>query len=194
MYIRPLFEVVNPTPEEHDRFWDKVSVEGGCLVWTAYCSQRGYGAFRFRGKVVSAHRWCYAYMVGSIQEGMELDHLCRNRRCVAPWHLEQVTPLVNVLRGQSFSAKNARKEACPKGHRLAGDNIYINHGSRVCRICDNEAGRNWYRRRTESGNRPTWKRTACKHGHPFEPDNFYLSHSGRRECVTCRGKNRPGRK
>lgn len=82
-----------------------------------------------------AHKWAYESIVGPVPEGMELDHLCRNRACVNPAHLEAVSRRVNQLRGLSISAKNARKTHCVHGHPLTGENVYEWRGSRYCRAC-----------------------------------------------------------
>lgn len=81
------------------RFWAKVDASGSCWMWTASTNGGGYGGFTIRGTRTGAHRYAYERMVGPIPEGMDLDHLCRNRRCVRPSHLEPVTRSENVARG-----------------------------------------------------------------------------------------------
>lgn len=110
--------------------------------------------FRFDGKQRLVHRLAYAWLVGQIPAGLTLDHLCRNTVCVNPLHLEPVTHRVNVLRGQSGVAANARKTGCPQGHPFDEINTYHYRGQRHCRTCRAEANRrnnawkvDWQRRR-----------------------------------------------
>lgn len=78
----------------------------GCWLWSGHKDQKGYGRFYWKGLNEYAHRWAYEYFVGAVPVGLELDHLCRNRGCVNPAHLEAVTHRVNVARGTSPSAKH----------------------------------------------------------------------------------------
>jgi len=123
-----------------DRFMEKIQIaEDGCWDWTAGTNGNGYGVFwlvpnRTR---VYAHRLMHEWMIGPIPEGREIDHLCRNRSCVNPTHLEAVTRKVNQHRGVSFSGVNARKTHCPQGHPYDEINTYIHQrtGYRQCRTC-----------------------------------------------------------
>lgn len=106
---------------ELERFRAKYTVcpTTGCWNWTASCTSNGYGQFHINSgakRNVGAHRWAYETLVGCVPDGLQLDHLCRNRRCVNPAHLEPVTPQVNTLRGATLPARNARKTHCPQGH------------------------------------------------------------------------------
>ena len=112
----------------------------GCLVWTGVKTRDGYGRFRvFDGKWVyrPAHRFLYERVMGKIGGGLTLDHLCRNRACINPAHLEPVTMRENLLRGATIVAANAKKTHCKRGHILAGDNLYRHKGKtwRDCLAC-----------------------------------------------------------
>lgn len=114
---------------------------GGCWDWTGALDRGGYGRTWSWTKVVAAHRLSYELRVGPIPVGLDLDHLCRNRRCVNPDHLEPVTRRENVLRGEGPSGQAARRTHCPTGHALEGDNLLpakLLKGKRECRKCSNE--------------------------------------------------------
>lgn len=131
-----------------ERFAEKLAPgANGCIEWQAGTNHVGYGVFHpyttTSNRKVYAHRWSYEQRHGPIPEGMHLDHLCRNTLCVNPDHLEAVPPAVNLLRGISPTAINARKTECHKGHPLSGANLYItpSSGSRNCRECSRERER-----------------------------------------------------
>jgi hypothetical protein len=125
-----------------ERFMSKVERSpNDCWIWIGSIAPNGYGKFSVEKnkvrKCFNAHRWAYEYFVGPIRLGLTLDHLCRNRRCVNPGHLEPVTIRENLLRGESASAANARKTHCPKGHPLV-DSPFPSHQAgqhRYCPIC-----------------------------------------------------------
>lgn len=139
---------------EAERFWSKVDKSGDCWEWTAYKLQ-GYGRFgvggapKNGGRIVYAHRWSYEALVGPIPDGLQLDHLCRNRGCVNPDHLEPVTSRENTLRGESLWAINAQKTHCPQGHEYTPENTYYGGrtgNSRYCRECNRQMCRDRYHR------------------------------------------------
>lgn len=125
------------TPEEFEaHFWGRVDKSGDCWLWTACLTQSGYGHAWVSGRIVYAHRVAYELVRGPIPSGMQLDHLCRNRACVNPDHLEPVTNHDNILRGFSPTAKKARQTHCIHGHPFTGDNLKIrSEGWRSCRTC-----------------------------------------------------------
>jgi len=127
------------------RLEDKFVVGDGCWPWTACRSSDGYGHIRIEGSVYKAHRVVYELMVGPIPVGLEIDHLCRNRACVRPDHLEPVTKTTNVRRGLAMvnGAQNAAKTHCPAGHPYDAENTRVGRtrmgiAYRVCRTCDRE--------------------------------------------------------
>lgn len=135
----------------YERFAKKtVERENGCIEWTGAVSADGYGQMRLGpadgGRLIYTHRWSYEYYVGPIPDGLVIDHLCRNRRCVNPAHLEPVEIRENLLRGESFSARNAKKTHCHAGHPYDDANTYIVPGKRGrdCRKCKAERRRRCY--------------------------------------------------
>lgn len=146
-----------PSPHLAARFWAKVDRSGECWVWKAGQTTNGYGKFGDTGRTWRAHRWSYELEVGHIPEGKDLDHLCRNRLCVRPDHLEPVTRLENVQRGD-----HGAETHCPQGHPYDAENTYRTaQGWRMCRACmaennhrtywaDPESARAYYRERSRA--------------------------------------------
>lgn len=125
-----------PTPVM-DRLLPRIVQEPtGCWIWTGAITHLGYGHIWDQGRNRRVHRVAYENLVGPIPEGLHLDHLCRNRACCNPDHLEPVTSGENTLRGETLAAANAAKTHCPQGHPYAGRNLYRQpDGARVCRTC-----------------------------------------------------------
>jgi hypothetical protein len=130
-------------PEIRDQV---IIMPGGCWEWTGREYYQGYGAIWWNKKKCRVHRVVYELLVGEI-EAETLDHLCRNRRCVNPVHLEPVSNHVNTLRGRSIVAINARKMLCKRGHPLAGENLQIgSYRGRPMRRCRTCRAAEWERR------------------------------------------------
>jgi hypothetical protein len=130
-----------------ERFSLKVEPEPmtGCFLWTG-ARYQGYGRFGFGGKNAMAHRVAYEFDRGPIPAGQEIDHLCRNRACVNPLHLEVVEHRVNVMRSDSFAARKARQTHCDRGHEFTPENTYIDQGRRRCRTCRLAQVKDYYAR------------------------------------------------
>lgn len=133
-----------------DQFWSKVIKRGPneCWGWRGDHSS-GYGVERRQCNGVRsrhvAHRIAYEFVIGPVPDGLELDHLCRNRGCVNPAHLEAVTHAENSHRAPWFQDRMARTH-CPKGHEYTAENTRIKkNGGRWCRACDAKTrpGRDW---------------------------------------------------
>jgi hypothetical protein len=136
---------------------------GGCWLWIGGKTRGGYGKFQLCSKTCLAHRVAYELFIGPIDCGLQIDHLCRNRGCVNPEHLEPVTCRENLLRGNTLQAENSAKTHCPKGHAYSPENTYRHKdGRRVCKSCrrlaDNQDGprerRKLYKRAIRAGQHP----------------------------------------
>jgi hypothetical protein len=139
-----------------ERFWRQV--EGGdvqtCWTWIGRPANAGYGKFVDGRKWYQAHRFAFERLIAEIPDGLELDHLCRNRVCVNPWHMEPVTHYVNTRRallGKPFTGRRPAAVAthCANGHLRTEANTYIspNGHSRDCRDCGRERARRYKARR-----------------------------------------------
>lgn len=144
------------------RFWSKVRIEDdGCWVWTANLNN-GYGNFSFGGKTRKAYRFAYEALAGQVESGLSLDHLCRNRGCVNPNHLEPVTQRENVYRGAQ--AKLTMEKAREIRARIAGGEtaapLSREYGVSLQVIWEISEDRTWREDMTAPRN-PVWPRREC---------------------------------
>lgn len=147
-----------PMPVE-DRIKRAVTIDPdtGCWVWQRAKNREGYGrmsvpnSHRAGGGVWFAHRVSYEVFVGPIPEGLVLDHLCRNRACVNPDHLEPVTHKTNLRRGETLQAANLLKTHCPYGHEFSPENTRIIPRGRRCIACERRRARESKARKREAG-------------------------------------------
>lgn len=103
----------------------------GCWRWLLRIDSDGYGRISHRDFAWLAHRFSYEAFVGRIPDGLQIDHLCRNRACVNPAHLEAVTPKVNTRR--SFDARGITRDNRPRRQYLSRQNVTADdprHGTR----------------------------------------------------------------
>lgn len=118
------------------RLWGKLAEdENGCWVWQGKLRSHGYATVGYQGRTWYAHRLAYTLMVADIPSGLQIDHLCRNRACCNPWHLDPVTPEVNKARGDSPAARAARQTHCVHGHEFTEENTIRYGRKRRCRTC-----------------------------------------------------------
>lgn len=156
-----------------ERFWSKVDQSGDCWLWAAYRNSRGYGMFMVSAgsplqntkstRPHLAHRIAWQLTYGTIPNGLVVCHHCDNPPCVRPDHLflgTQSDNMVDSARKGRHARYNARKTHCTRGHKYAGDNLYIGHGGRrVCRECSREYLRK--RREREHASRPPRIQRLC---------------------------------
>lgn len=135
-----------------ERLAGNISVSfSGCWEWLGSLQPNGYGTLgvgqRSLGqkRTLYAHRVSYEIFIGKIPTGLDLDHLCRNRRCINPMHLEPVTRSINNKRGIGATILgkiNASKKFCKNGHQFNAENTrHRKSGGRACRICENSRRR-----------------------------------------------------
>lgn len=175
-----------PKTSAIERFLRHIEIitETGCWIWMGAVSTGGYSNFFDGDKYRLGHRFSFEFFRGDIPEGLQLDHLCRVRCCVNPWHLEPVTARENIRRGAwtpdaAVAAHRLRCAAithCPKGHQYDQANTRYEKatGKRKCRACD----------RIRHCTNPRGIITHCPQGHEYTPENTRVFR-GSRQCRTC---------
>lgn len=127
--------------------------ENGCWEWVGAVNRDGYGHTKLGGRTQTAHVYVYKMTGRTIPDGMQLDHLCKNRACCNPDHLEPVTSQENTLRGDGPTARNAAKTHCKHGHPFNEANTrierYRGRSFRQCRACHSAKGRAAYAAKTK---------------------------------------------
>lgn len=121
---------------DKEKFMSKINKTETCWLWVGTKTVQGYGAFYTNGRNLKPHRVSYLLFKGPLDCTLVIDHLCRNRICVNPDHLEQVSEIENIYRGTSFAARNKSKTHCYRGHPLTDDNLNNKRkGGRECIKC-----------------------------------------------------------
>jgi len=140
----------------------RIVEDGECWLWTGTKTPGGYAQAAMSAKTrgdytpgakvvhVVVHRWTYELHVGPIPAGLDLDHLCRVRNCVNPWHLEPVTRSVNLKRAVGIGSQWSKRTHCSAGHEYTPENMTrATDGSRVCRTCRREISARYAARQRE---------------------------------------------
>src|ERR1700676_2807870 len=157
-------EVRSPLSE---RLMSKVTKTDSCWLFNGHLNDRGYGRIRRNaGRLEFVQRVAYEIFVGIIPDGFTIDHLCRQRNCVNPSHLEAVPHKENVLRGFGPMALNARKTHCKRGHALIPENLCDRSDRRECKLCRkiHQLNKSIYRSAIRRAKRTLFSRTS---GKPF---------------------------
>jgi hypothetical protein len=130
------------TPEQLERFWNKVEVNhpAGCWEWSGKPNTHGYGVFWLQHQGFMAHRVTRTLLVGDLAEDQDGDHMCRNHRCCNPDHIRPCSHDENLASGYGLFTLNGRKTHCNNGHEFTPENTYIDYPPnrkprRVCREC-----------------------------------------------------------
>lgn len=118
-----------------ERFWSKVDKTENCWNWKSALDNKGYPLFFMDGQSRRAQRLVYKEKFGSIPDNLVVDHLCRNHKCLNPFHLRLLTNKENILIGIGITAQNARKTLCKNGHELVKIPYKSHLTGRHCPTC-----------------------------------------------------------
>lgn len=130
------------TVSEYIRVNSKVD-SNGCWIWLG-CLNHGYARCRWRKKRIMVHRLSYMERYGIIDSSLSIDHLCNNRSCVNPEHLQNISLKENQKRSNDIiKARVIERGTCFNGHRSTSENLRKNG---VCKICANERNREYRKR------------------------------------------------
>lgn len=147
----------------------------GCWEWTGAKGIDGYGRIGDDKKVKLTHRVAYEIMRGPLHRGQVIDHLCRNRLCVNPDHMEATSQRINTIRGNTADIRKklaAQQTHCINGHEFTKENIYLANNQRYCRICKSIRYKRWeVRKKVGIKVETNATKTHCKQGHELSGDN-----------------------
>ncbi len=140
MYLQ--FTAKDISNSYQNSFWRKVNQSGRCWIWLGTVLPSGYGRFMVKGVgYLMAHRVSFTLCKHPILPTLALHHICRNRQCVNPDHMEPMTLSENTHRGRSVSVVNGKKTHCLNGHKFTKETTRLKRKrngliSRECRVCD----------------------------------------------------------
>jgi len=155
-------------------FFKKVLKTESCWFWQGSLTSDGYGKFRGGGKHQAAHRASYVIHKGNIPINHVIDHICRQRNCVNPDHLQAITHRENVLRGTGPTAINAKKTHCINGHDLSEGVAYPRtRGGRLCRKCVRIISAQWHKKNPEKSKEHSRKYKSSDHAKEYHK-KYYL--------------------
>jgi hypothetical protein len=181
--------------QDQARFLSCVRILGsGCWEWTRAIANHGYGMYHLGGAHITAQRAAYILFVGPIPKGLHIDHLCRNKPCVNPAHLEAVTQGENTRRGAKSRQVGRHRTHCTAGHPMNKANTYeVKDGRRTCRTCNKGLSSV----PTAPPTPQNGEKTHCRNGHEYTPENTYFhtnqQGNARRRCKTCvQSQNKAG--